>query len=251
VLSDAGVTSWLLKGLASGHADYPDPALRTSFDADLLVARADLGRALDALLAAGCRRTTPALRDWWERRFARAVELVSPDGTEIDLHSAIVDGAHGVTLDHDRLRDHSAEIDLAGRRCNVLSPPARLLAASYALMLSRGLNLRLARDITQLTTGGVDVEAARRLAGDGFGIVDAALARCVQLRAGSGSPDGSPSSGSWSSDAMATWRVLPPAQRPLYALGVVWPSRANLRTRGLSRSAHLRRLATTVRTSRP
>ena len=61
VLDQADVPCWLLKGLASGHVDYPDPALRTSFDADLLVARSDLGRAVEALLAAGCRRCMPPL----------------------------------------------------------------------------------------------------------------------------------------------------------------------------------------------
>jgi hypothetical protein len=247
VLDAVDVRSWLLKGLACGHLDYPDPAWRTSFDADLLVARGDLGRALDALLAAGCRRTTPPLRDWWERRFARAVELVSPDGVEVDLHAAVADGALGVTLDHDALRRDSVETVIGGRRCRVLSPAGRLVATSAALVFTRGPNLRLARDIAQMIEAGADVDSARQLAGRWAFVVDDALARSndvIGRPAAEGLPQRAvPSHAStWSTDAIAAWRVLPWRQRPIYALGVIFPSRANLASRGLTRWGHVRRL---------
>lgn len=248
ILDRAAVRSWLLKGLASGHVDYPDPALRTSFDADLLVARRDLGTALDALLAAGCRRRTPPLRGWWERRYARAIELVSPDGVEIDLHAAIADGAFGVSFDHDALRRDSGWVELAGRRCDVLSPAGRLVAASVALVLTRGPNLRLARDIVQLRTRtSVAVDEARRLAGDWEGVVDEAVARSDEQVVGHsivdrpGLAEGA-TPGAWSSDAMGVWGALAVWERPVYAIGIAWPSRANLASRGLSRRGHLRQL---------
>jgi hypothetical protein len=242
VLDSAAVSSWLLKGLASGHLDYPDPALRTSFDADVLVARRDLGRALDALLAAGCRRSAPALRGWWERRYARAIELISPDGTEIDLHAAVADGAFGITFDHDALRHHSEDIIVGGRRCRVLSPPGRLLATSASLVLTRGPTLRLARDIAQMVDGGVDLEAARRLAGSWAHVIDDALDQSSALIGGStvGDPARTPSG--WTADAVGARRALPWWERPRYTLGVVWPSRANLASRGHTRSSHLRQL---------
>ena len=86
---------------------------------------------------------------------------MSPDGVEIDLHAAVADGAFGITLNHDELRQGSEEIEVAGRRCRVLSPAGRLVATSAALVLTRGPNLRLARDIAQMTAGGgTDVEAS-------------------------------------------------------------------------------------------
>lgn len=242
VLEAADVPSWLLKGLASGHLDYPDPASRTSFDADLLVARRDFGRAIDTLLATGCRRSTPALRGWWERRYARAVELVSPGGTEIDLHAAIADGAFGATLDHDTLRRDSDEIAVGGRRCRALSPPGRLLATSASLVLTRGPNLRLVRDIAQMVAGGVDVDAARRLAGRWAHVIDDALAQSNALLGGSTAGDAEHDLSGWTVDAIGTWRALPWWERPRYTLGVVWPSRANLASRGHSRRSHLRQL---------
>ena len=116
----------------------PRPVVRTSYDADVLVSRADLGAAVEALTVAGCCRVAPPIRPAWERRFARAVVLVSPDGVEIDLHAAVVDGYFGVTLDHDRLRRDSVEVVLGGRPCRMLSPHGRFVATSYALVLARG-----------------------------------------------------------------------------------------------------------------
>jgi hypothetical protein len=248
-LDRAGVRSWLLKGLASGHLDYPDPAMRTSFDADLLVARRDLGTALDALLAAGCRRRTPPLRGWWERRYARAIELVSPDGVEIDLHAAIADGAFGVTFDHDALRRDSGWVELAGRRCGVLSPAGRLVAASVALVLTRGPNLRLARDIVQLTAADeASIRAGRHLAGAHQAAIDDALAssgRLLGLPArgeGSAPPSRTPEPSSWSGDAVGAWRAMSWMARPGFVIGIAWPGRANLAARGLTRRDHVAQL---------
>ena len=125
-LAEAGVSSRLLKGLAAGHLDYPDPAWRNSVDTDVLIGRGDLTRALETLAGLGISRTRPGLAPWWERRFARTVELSCPAGVEVDLHMALAVGWFGVRLDHDHLLALPADtFDLGGVPASALPGPAR------------------------------------------------------------------------------------------------------------------------------
>ena len=71
-LHGAGVECRVLKGIAIAELDHDDPSHRVFGDADMLVARADYGGALDALSGAGFSRDEPPVRAWWERRFGKA-----------------------------------------------------------------------------------------------------------------------------------------------------------------------------------
>lgn len=178
-LNTVGIAAWLLKGLAAAHLDYPDPALRTSNDADLLVARGDLPLAVAVLEGHGYVRTELAMSRRWERRFARAVVLRSPLGVELDLHAAVAAGYFGVRLDHPALLALGHEpIDLGGVKARGLAGPARLLSSCYMAVLSRGPNVRLQRDIAQqLIVTHCDWRAAAALAhaGDGEAVMATAL----------------------------------------------------------------------------
>lgn len=264
VLERTGVGGWLLKGLASAHLDYHDPSLRTSYDADVLVSRADLGAAVEALIEAGCSRVAPPIRPAWERRYARAVVLVSPDGVEIDLHAAVVDGYFGVTLDHDRLCRDSVEVVLGGRPCRMLSSPGRLVATSYALVLGRGPRARLIRDLAHLVaTCEVDVDAAREMAGNGSIVLDEALWRVgdalgITVVDRRPIPPGTPgdqlrraiTATGWSHDARGAFVALRGLDRAVYAFGIVCPTRAHLESRQLTRLGHGRQLGS-IRRRRP
>lgn len=87
-LSDAGVETLVLKGVPLSARLYGDPLLRPGNDLDLLVRPADLVTAVQALTrlgasigAAFCADPIPTLRERVD-----ALELMMPDGLEIDLH---------------------------------------------------------------------------------------------------------------------------------------------------------------------
>lgn len=90
-LAAAGVGSLVLKGTALAHSLYASPAERARSDTDLLVARTDLPRAREVLLASGFvldpaeSAMPPALRlqELWERDCA--------DGAphQVDLHTQV------------------------------------------------------------------------------------------------------------------------------------------------------------------
>jgi hypothetical protein len=184
VLRAAGVEPYLFKGLATSHLDHPDPAWRTFFDADLVVPRPAFLHAIDALLAAGYAREVPALRRYFDARYARAVVLRAPSGIEVDLHAAVAEGYFGIKLDHARLRQHPATVSLGGEVCSAFSPAARLVCSCYAIVLSRGPGLRLRRDLAQqLSTGGEEaLLAACEIVGEeGTPVIAEALRRMLDV----------------------------------------------------------------------
>ncbi|MGK2949785.1 MAG: nucleotidyltransferase family protein [Acidimicrobiales bacterium] len=182
-LERAGIAPWILKGPAAAHLDYPDPALRSFVDVDLLVARRHLLGAVRALEEDGFVRSEPDSARWWERRFARTIVLRSPEGIELDLHAAIAETYFGVRLDHGTLLALGHDpVDLGGREVRALTAPARLLASAYAATLSRGPQLRLLRDVGHLlAVTEVDWEAAVALArpADGEAVLAAAIERAA------------------------------------------------------------------------
>ena len=176
VLRMAGVDAVVFKGVAAAHLDYPDPALRNFYDVDLLVSRVQLPVAGRCLERAGWSRVESKLGRGWEERFARAVQFVSPDGIELDLHAALAPGYFGVRLDHQRLLSSTEAFELGGVAMNGFSVDARLLVSSYALVLSRGGHVRLLRDVAQqLFVSQASPQRAAELAGDGDVILAAAL----------------------------------------------------------------------------
>lgn len=258
-LRDAGIAAHVFKGLANAHLDYDTPQQRTFFDADLLVHRSDFGAAIEALADAGFTRTLPPLRERWEQRFARATELRSPDGVELDLHASLATGYFGEILDHDALRDQPATVHLGGVDCDAFNASARLLISSYAIVLSRGPGIRLLRDLAQqLLVTGADWREAARLAGDGAAVLADALLQtgrtlgidheAIDWATGvEPSPTASRALAhaadahdeGWSADARSTMLALGPMDRIRFLAGVVLPSRSNLRARGRTMSRHL------------
>lgn len=182
-LGAAGVDVRLVKGIAAANLDYEDPAQRSTVDVDAVVPREQLSAAIAALEAAGYRRSQPALRPGWERRFARTVVLVAPHGLEIDLHVAVATGYFGRRMPMHGLLAAGGELDLGGVRCGTLSPTARLVWSCYAAGLNRGTSGRYLRDAAQqLSVGGADWRSAVRLAaaGDGEAVLAAAATDAVE-----------------------------------------------------------------------
>jgi len=168
LLDGAGVESRVLKGSAVAHLDYPDPALRSFNDLDVLVRARDVDRAAAALAAAGFNRTLAEPRPGFDRRFDKGMTLVPPAGYELDLHRTFVLGPWGVLVDLDRLWDEGQEFRVGGRRVRALSWPNRFLHACYHAALGNWpLRLGSLRDVAEmLHRADRDSAAIRGLAGD-------------------------------------------------------------------------------------
>ncbi len=266
VLQARSIESRLLKGAAHGHLDYPSPELRTFGDADLLVRRRDLQACLAALQAAGFRRALPAVRRDWERRFAKAVQLIAPNGVELDLHLSLAGGYFGALLQAKDIWADPHSIILGGRRISTLNLNHRFIHACVHATLGAGFGLRSAADVAILVGGGeLEWDEVDRLAtGHGCrGVVLCGTRRAYRLldldpttlpiwaietaigdrqqamidryAQGSG-PD-------WGPEAATTLAALGVVDRARFLLGVLAPSRASLRARGRTRRTHLRMVA--------
>jgi hypothetical protein len=165
-LDDAGVDHRVLKGAAVAHLDYPDPALRSFADADILVGSDCWERALRSLVDAGARRTTNEPRSGWDRRFAKGATLISPDGFEIDVHRTFVSGPFGFTVKTEDLWSSPETFELGGRQLRTISREARWLHACFGAAVSDVPPKLIAlRDTLQLASDShFDAERALRIA---------------------------------------------------------------------------------------
>lgn len=268
-LDAAGVDSRVLKGIAISHLDHDDPAERVFGDADVLVRRADHGRALAALTGAGFVRSEPPVRSWWERRFGKAIVMQAPNGGELDLHLSLTGGYYGEALDMIGLMDHPGDrTELAGRSVRTLDRHDRLLQACCHSVLGGASGLRAQRDIAQLVLiTGADWQLAAERAGEANVVVATALARAWQTLALDDHPANVWAGGFRASErqrrALATYQAaftstwapegrgilaaLSPIDRVRFAIGVAFPSQASLRSRDRTVGQHLRQIVSSIR----
>jgi hypothetical protein len=152
-LTAAGVPVRVLKGSAHAHLDYPDSALRSFIDLDLLFRPPDFDRAVATLVDAGFVRILAEPRPGFDRRFDKGTTLRA-ESFELDLHRTFVLGPWGVLLDLDELWSSSSTFEVGGRPLQALSPPHRFLHACYHAALGDWpLRLGSLRDVAQLLPG--------------------------------------------------------------------------------------------------
>lgn len=150
-LESAGIECRVLKGSAYAHLDYPEPALRSFIDLDLLFRPSDIAAAVSTLESAGFARTLAEPRPGFDERFDKGTTLRSPAGFEIDLHRTFVLGPWGVRVNIDALWDSGAEFTVGGRTLTAMSAPNRFLHACYHAALGDWpLRLGSLRDVAQL-----------------------------------------------------------------------------------------------------
>jgi hypothetical protein len=166
ILLDAGVDYRVLKGSSIAHLDYPDPALRTFADTDLLVRSEEFDAAARALTDAGYQRLYPQPRPGFDRRFTKGTTFTNLDGREIDLHRTFVLGPFGLTVNLADLWGDRDRFVLGGMELLALPQEERFLGVCYHAALG-DLPPRLVplRDIAQAHLGGrVDVDRVLELA---------------------------------------------------------------------------------------
>lgn len=151
LLAGAGIDTRVLKGSAVAHLDYPQPALRSFIDLDVLVRPANIDEAIRLLGAAGFVRTLAEPRPGFDRRFDKGTTLLSPAGYELDLHRTFVLGPWGMLVDLDDLWNGAQEFILGGRAVHALTRPNRFLHACYHAALGDWpLRLGSLRDIAEM-----------------------------------------------------------------------------------------------------
>jgi hypothetical protein len=170
-LERRGIAVRVLKGTAIGHLDYPDPALRTFGDVDLLVRPESFDAAVAALSDAGHRRRYPQPRPGFDSRFSKGTSFVTVDGFEIDLHRTFTMGPFGLRLALDRLWERSTEFDLGGRAVSALGAEERFLHACYHATLGEVRpRLMPLRDTAQLLLErDLDLDRVRMLMAESSG----------------------------------------------------------------------------------
>lgn len=149
-LGRAGVQFRVLKGPAHARLDYPDPAMRTFGDIDLLVRAADYPAALRALQAGGFTRTLPPVHPTFDREWTKGATLESDDGWELDVHRTLAAGRFGLTIDLDELLSTGQPFRVGDVELTALTPAARLVHACYHVTLGGNLRWVSHRDIAQL-----------------------------------------------------------------------------------------------------
>ena len=165
LLDTAGIRWRLTKGAALAHLDYPDPAVRTFGDVDLVIHPSDWSRAFRQLSTSAYRREVPTLPGGYDARYGKGATLTTADGLEVDLHRRFAIGRFGVTTRTEALFASYDAIELAGRAIPVLDPTGRLLHACFHAALGGFRGLRAFRDVAQLIlVTGADYEATFEVA---------------------------------------------------------------------------------------
>ncbi len=265
-----GIEHLVIKGPAIAHLDALDPSVRTFADIDLLVAGRDLNRAVDILKAEGATVPWAERRKGFDRRFAKSVTGTFSDGVEFDLHRTPADGVFGHRIPLDRLFEQPDHLDIGGVGFGALSPTHRLLHSAYHLLLGSPepalMNLRdlggyladpsLGPDMvvpeTERWRGGAVLAMAIDLAVERLGIevpawtewradyrLDSGEAELVARHRREGSSLGRAK--------LDVARELPLRDKVAYLTALIWPQKAHLDDRSLTRRDSLKSLVGVVR----
>ncbi len=150
LLDQAGLTPVVLKGCATAHLDYPDPAQRIVVDVDLLLPDDQFIPAQTLLRATGHVRRIPPERPRWERQYGKAATFNRSDGIEVDLHRSLLEGYFGLLLDAHKLVRDTEVYEVAGQALRALDGPGRLLHAAFHTAGSGHFRISSARDVAQM-----------------------------------------------------------------------------------------------------
>lgn len=252
-LTAAGIDVRVLKGAAVALLDELVPAWRSYGDVDVLVRRDQLLAATDVLADAGWLPAIAPVSRRWAARHAKSLTLVDASGVQIDVHRLLATGPMGVRVEEDALFAGGESFEVGGVQVMALRRPQRFLHACYHAALGGTRGARHDRDLLLLAGLVAPVEVAD-LWDDGWSptVVAAALTPLAGAL-GAGWADWLPTV---QPDREAL-RMLELAgedfhrratahavgsrwsTRLSYSAALVWPSRANLKARGLTRRSHL------------
>ncbi len=140
-----GIEAIVLKGLALRETVYPDPALRPSGDIDLLVERAALDRAEQALLATGyAADESKHTRGWFRANRHHLAPYCRPGGdVQVEIHWDLVLPGGAARPDVDGLWRRATPCNLAGQPALLLSPEDQVLHLALHAAQANALQIGL------------------------------------------------------------------------------------------------------------
>lgn len=148
LLEHGGVEYRVLKGAALAALAYPDQALRSYGDVDILVRPAQFEYTVGLLEREGYRRAFGWHRTG--RAHDKGTVLFTDEGYYIDLHYALSCGPYGKLVPLPDLFTQPQTFLLGGQRLPALPPPQRFLhACLHARIQSHPLRLLSVRDVAQ------------------------------------------------------------------------------------------------------
>ncbi|MEJ7584183.1 MAG: nucleotidyltransferase family protein, partial [Acidimicrobiales bacterium] len=98
-LREAGIRHRGLKGPVLARTTYPDPALRSFADIDVLIEGPRFDDAVALLVGEGGHRRFAEPRRGFTARFGKGVCVETERGLEIDLHRVFTSGPFGLAID--------------------------------------------------------------------------------------------------------------------------------------------------------
>ena len=275
LLDEQGIDSRVLKGPSIARRFFPDPALRSFGDGDLLVRGADIDAACTVLGQLGLQRRFAAPRPSFDRRFVKAVTLVGEDGLELDLHRTLTPGPYGVLLAAEELFAIApATIQIGATTARCLPPDVAFAhACAHAVIGDPAPRYASVRDVAQLAeseevaNGAIETVArfrlelvARRaveLVRDLFGFAPSGPVAAWALQQQGSRADAwclrSYDDGHrYAAQAAATCWFLPSLRdRAAYAAALAYPDRSYLRDRDETYARRLVRSTRLVLQGRP
>lgn len=149
-LNAASVRPIVLKGAYLAHTVYPDPALRTLNDVDILVLKSDLGRASQALRSDGF-----LVNDTFEGLFPKVEHHLPPhylvrSRVAVELHHLLLSEPHPFTIDTDAIRRRARPSLLAGVEALVPDPSDALHHACVHLAFAHRYEVAPLRGLTDI-----------------------------------------------------------------------------------------------------
>lgn len=135
-LTDHGIDSRLLKGVAVAHLDYEPVDARLFGDADVLVRGHDMTASVAILADAGFHRHYPEPRPGYDEFVGKGVAVEDASRSVIDLHRTLALGYFGARIPTDLLWSEPDRFDLGGVHVGALPRLGRFVHCALHLALA-------------------------------------------------------------------------------------------------------------------
>jgi hypothetical protein len=259
-LAAVGIECKVLKGVANATLDEVNQSWRSYNDVDVLVPVDLLSESAKALESLELRPIAAPVGRRWARSHAKSLTLQHTSGMQVDVHRMLAAGPFGSRIAPERLSGSGHSFEIGGATVTALSDTQRFFHACYHAMLGGVRGARHRRDVLLLAHAMSPRDVEVELSDGWSSAVVAAALRWADADVKTLSPVWT----AWlasapidpADDALlvaydGSFRKIARAElrathgtvaRARYASALVWPSRANLAARGLSRWRHLRSL---------
>ncbi len=151
-LSNAGISTMLLKGLHLASQVYPEPALRSMADLDIMVQRAQLKAAVQVLVREGYGPAPSGDVDALGERVHHLPRMAKGGAEIIELHHTIELPISPFHIDVDALWDSSRSVQFGGVEARVLSNEHLFLHLCIHLSYHHGFGRAALKGVMDLAT---------------------------------------------------------------------------------------------------